>query len=251
MPVLTYHHVDMPNSPLPQSYRGLWVAPDLFLAQMAQLFHDGYQSISPDQLKIPLIRNDFSCLPKKWVLITFDDGWIDNVLHALPILKEFHFSATLFLSTANLRDFSDKASSTLHGPMMSIADVQKWLSAGCFVESHTCTHPHLNEISRDDVYKELLDSKKTLMDLFNVSSNWLCYPYGHFNREVAQIANDVGYLGAFSTIRDNRFSASQRFWIPRVQVMNDTSPNKMAYLDSWLYHFIHFRKNKKRFGEFL
>lgn len=89
VPVLMYHHV----SPAP----GLvTVSPAIFRAQMAWLAAHGYRSAGTQELAAFLAG---APLPDKSVVITFDDGYLDNYLYAHPVLQEFGFRAVLFLIT--------------------------------------------------------------------------------------------------------------------------------------------------------
>ena len=89
-----YHHV----SPAP----GLvTVSPATFRAQMSWLARHGYRSVGADDLAAFL---EGQALPAKSVMITFDDGYLDNWVHAHPVLAELGLSATLFVVTGWLGD---------------------------------------------------------------------------------------------------------------------------------------------------
>lgn len=247
MPILTYHHIAKPPE---GKHPGLWVEPHVLQSQL-QWFKDcGYVTITPADLEAPLLRGDTSRLPKRWLLITFDDGWQDNLHNALPVLQKLGMKATLFLSTGLMREHNSAQPTFEGGITMSQVEVQQWLDGGMQVESHTVSHPHLTEVPHDQVRYELTKSRQDLHDLFGIDSRWLCYPYGHFNRDVARIAQKCGYIGAFSTMRDNRFNIGQRYWLPRIHVCNDNRPRRLVYTCTWLYHFLHKRKNRRRYGDY-
>ncbi len=248
MPILTFHHIGTIPADTPKAERGNWITPDLFRAQLQWLMWHNYKPLQLNDLVKSLDNDDMSLLPKRWMILTFDDGWRDNYLNALPILKELGLSATLFIVTRKIESDDDAMRAKI---MMSKAEVREWLSAGSLIESHTQTHPHLDTLSVPDVRAEVVGAANDLREWFGLDTRWLCYPYGHFTAEIAAIIKELGYHGALSTIRDNRFTAKQRYWLPRVQVMNDTQPERLAYMDSLLYHFIHQRKNKRRYGEFV
>src|SRR5690606_6244937 len=112
--------------------------------------------------------------------------------------------------------------------------------------SHTVSHPRLAKLSGDEVKRELEQSRDELAAITGSAPRWLCYPYGSFSPQVADIAREAGYAGALSTIRDNRPKASQRYWLPRVMIMGDTAPARLRYMLSPFYHYLHNWKNRKR-----
>src|SRR5438105_15852573 len=89
LPVLMYHHV----SPQP----GLvTVDPQTFCAQLSWLTRHDYHSVTSDDLAAFFAGRR---LPEKSVLITFDDGYLDNSVYAYPLLREFGLHPLLFLIT--------------------------------------------------------------------------------------------------------------------------------------------------------
>nr|MDQ6882249.1 polysaccharide deacetylase family protein [Pseudomonadota bacterium] len=92
IPILTYHQVDRPP-PRGVPYRGLVVAPDAFARQMALLRMLGYRGLSMTALE-PYLRGDQA---GKVVGITLDDGYVNNLEHALPVLRRHGFSATCYI----------------------------------------------------------------------------------------------------------------------------------------------------------
>ena len=94
LPVLMYHHI----SPKP----GLVTcSPENFRAQMEWLAKNGWKTLSTATFATALASGQ---LPKKSVLITFDDGYLDNWIYAHPVLQEFGLQATIFLITGWIGD---------------------------------------------------------------------------------------------------------------------------------------------------
>lgn len=94
LPVLMYHHV----SPTP----GLvTISPENFRAQMAHLARNGWRTVGTTELAA-FLRGE--PLAEKSVMLSFDDGWLDNWLYAHPVLQEFGLTAVLFLITGWVGD---------------------------------------------------------------------------------------------------------------------------------------------------
>ena len=84
--VLLYHRV----TSLPADPEMLAVTPDNFRAQMRHL---------KDTIPVVRFEEDWTTVKKPSVAVTFDDGYADNVLEALPILEDLGIPATFFVST--------------------------------------------------------------------------------------------------------------------------------------------------------
>lgn len=94
VPVLMYHHID------PDGDGSASITPELFRAHMSALSQAGYAALFPDDLAAYV--NGEAPLPKKPVVITFDDGYLSNYQYAYPILKETGMVATIFVIGATV-----------------------------------------------------------------------------------------------------------------------------------------------------
>lgn len=241
MAILTYHHIgDCPEGEV--KHRGLWVSQELFARQMEWLHRHGWQSISLSELGRAL--SGHAKLPRRWVAITFDDGWRDNYSHAMPVLADLGLRATVFLVTSQIAhaDFAGRQ-------YLSTEEIARMRSRGFEFGSHTHTHCRLTTLGEEQARQELELSRQTMSRLLGETPAWFCYPYGNFSRRVAELVREAGYDGALSTIRDNRLTQEQRYWMPRIMVMNDTPPQRLRYMLSPLYHLVHLAKNRKRWKE--
>jgi peptidoglycan/xylan/chitin deacetylase (PgdA/CDA1 family) len=123
--------------------------------------------------------------------------------------------------------------------------------AGMTLGSHSVTHPKLAKIPLEQARTELIESRRTLDELTGRPTNWLCYPSGSFNPELARAAQRCGYLGACSVIRGNRVRADQLFWLPRVMIKYDTTLRRFAYYFTPVYQWSHHFKNRNRWKPYL
>ncbi len=247
MAILTYHHIgECP--PGQENHRGLFVSTELFRAHLAWLKDRGYVSVSLDAIADAISSK--APLPRRWVAITFDDGWRDNFTEAFPALREAGFSATIFLITNQV---ARARPSNQWDDYLTLADIKVMSAAGIEFGSHTHTHPRLtklesgsNDTEAGTVMFELAESRRRMKEELGLMGDWFCYPYGNFAPRIAQLVRKAGYCGALSTIRDNRPASGQLFWMPRVMIMNDTDPKRLGYMLSPWYHWVHALKNKKR-----
>jgi peptidoglycan/xylan/chitin deacetylase (PgdA/CDA1 family) len=124
--------------------------------------------------------------PGKAVAITFDDGWRDNYVHALPIMGRYGFPVTVFLVSGRigLREY------------LGWPEIREMRAAGFGFGAHSVSHPRLTEIAPDDARGEIVGSKKAIEDGLGEEVSLFCYPYGFFNRSVRHMVEEAGYLGA-------------------------------------------------------
>lgn len=181
LPVIYYHAIKV----LPKNELGM--PPAEFEKQMAYLAKEGYHSISPQQLYDYYYRN--GSLPSRPILITFDDGYMDNYTTALPILQKYGFKATLFLIVKKVGDRD----------CLTWKEVKELDQAGWDIQSHTLTHPDLTTLDAKTLKHELAASKATLEKELGKPILFFAYPSGKYNDTVVQAVKNAGYLMAFST----------------------------------------------------
>ncbi|MFH1287879.1 MAG: polysaccharide deacetylase family protein [bacterium] len=173
----------------------LRVSPKKFRRQMRFLKEKGYQSISFSDLVnyFETGRMDVD----KPVIITFDDGYKDNYINAFPILKEFGYKAVFFIVTAfineeSLWNIEDKEK------LVNWDDIKEMFNAGMEFGSHTVSHPLLVKYSRENLFNEIGDSKRTLEKILGTEIVYFSYPFGKFDEEAEKAVKKCGYKIACS-----------------------------------------------------
>jgi peptidoglycan/xylan/chitin deacetylase (PgdA/CDA1 family) len=241
--LLTYHHIGdvAPDSPS----RNLYVPPDQFRAQLAWLRSKGFQGVSLRHVREELLKQAIH--GGRAVAITFDDGTADVYQNAFPILREFDFTATVFVITDTLEQTQEQETQD----HLTREQILEMAHEGISFGSHSCSHKRLTELSNRQALNEICNSKKALEELLQRPCDWFCYPYGNFSLEIIEMIKHAGYLGAVSAMRDNRNRPKYLFYLNRVMVMHDTSPTRFKYYFSRLYHLRHFLKNKERWGQYV
>ena len=223
--VLNYHQIASGNNPLSVSVSD-------FDTQMKFLVDSGCITISPDELYSGL--NGEIELPPKPVLITFDDGYRDNYENAFPILKKYNLRATIFV----IPSFTD-----VYPGYMTWAQLKEMEASGVTIESHTLTHPKLEELPDDEIRNELLNSKNLLEEQLGHPVEFLAYPTGTYNLHIAGIAQDLGYKGAF-TIKYGVVDVGSNFFaLERVPIFNTNADTMKDF-----YERIAWRQSFEEFG---
>lgn len=209
--VLNYHQVDNKHTPLA-------VPINDFEEQMKFLSESGCITITPDELYAGL-NGDIE-LPPKPVLITFDDGYIDNYTNAFPILKKYGLRATIFIIPAF---------TSVYPNYLTWEQLKEMEANGITVESHTLNHAKLEELSDDEIRNELINSKNILEEQLGHPIEFLAYPTGTYNLHIAGIAQDVGYKGAFTIKYGVVDKGSNLFALERVPIFHTATTMKDFY----------------------
>ena len=219
IPILTYHHTEQaPPKGFPM--RSLWVTPSSFSAQMRWLARLGYTGLAMSEL-MPYLRGEKK---GKVVGITLDDGYQSNVSHALPILKQYGFSATCYVVSGRLGQYNERDATLgmAKAALMGVQEIRRWVDEGMEVGSHTCSHADLSQLSLAEARHELLQSKSDLENLLQKPVTQFCYPYGHFSPEHEVLVSQAGYEAATTTHRGRACATDRMTALPRVPVVRST-----------------------------
>lgn len=183
VPVLYYHSVKE------SADNEVTITPENLKTQLKYIKDEGYITLTLNELKEYLLNN--SPIPNKSIVITFDDGYMDNYYNAFPILKDFNMVATIFCIT-----------SALDGNYyLSKEAINEMSSYGIDIQSHTVNHPNLDKMTYDEQLTELKESKKSLESMTGKKVYSIAYPFGDFNDDSIQAAKDAGYILGFTTQR--------------------------------------------------
>lgn len=214
--VLMYHSVCYDDA-------YLTVTPENFQKQMKWLTKRGWRVLSLSE-SIELEDSERA----KTVVITFDDAFESIREHALPVLRDLQFPATIFVPTDYVgKVMSDRQGVTL--PVMSWSELQQLANDPLFtIGSHTSTHPTLPDLSESEIRQECIDSH-TALSKAGIDVQLLAYPKGRYNELVIQIVPEY-YYAACSTIPDRMTGLSNQYALPRREVNRLTNFGKFLWL---------------------
>ncbi|MFF3487028.1 polysaccharide deacetylase family protein [Streptomyces sp. NPDC002701] len=191
VPILMYHAVaKAPND----ATRALSVTPEAFSEQMALLSGSGFSPIGTADLARGWRTS--GPLPERPVLVTFDDGYEGVHRHALPVLAEHGFAATLFVSTGWLRGEHDTGGGL--DEMLGWDQVRELATHGVEIGGHSHTHPQLDQLSDDALRFELLRCREIITAELGVRPASFAYPYGYSSRRVRGIVREAGFAQALA-----------------------------------------------------
>ena len=217
IPILTYHYIGLnPNPGKDPGRDNLSVAPDLFDDQLGYLAQNGFTTISLDTLYAGLHGG---LLPTKPVVITIDDGYIDFYVNAFPIIKKYNMKVTAFIPTQLVGT----------SYYMNWSQIKELQASGLIsFEAHSLHHPNLTQLSNDQAYTEIYQSKLELEAQTGVPSNFFAYPFGASNSLDWDLVKKAGFVGAVGTWFGRIETEGNIFDLPRIKIVGGTSVEEFA-----------------------
>lgn len=226
IPVLMYHRIGPSHN---ARERRFCVTPKQFAQHMQLLADKGYQACSCDEF-IGWLRGDIT-LPDKSFHITFDDGYMGVYEHALPVLHELGWPATMFLVSgliggSDIWCQKENHSSAGH-PLVGLSEIEAMQKNGFCFYSHSRSHADLTALSDQALQQELRESKADLESLLGIPAPFLAYPYGRYDEHTVKAAQAAGYEAAFATRSGFNRIGQDPFRIRRIDVFGTDTPRQL------------------------
>jgi peptidoglycan/xylan/chitin deacetylase (PgdA/CDA1 family) len=215
VPILMYHSISPADSNASHPYYEINTATDIFRLHMGILKKQGYTAVGLETL----VGNTSPQDGGKRVIITFDDGFRDFYTTAFPILREFGFTATVFLPTQFIGSNSPGLRDKYH---LSWQEVRTLADQQIEFGSHTVTHCLLVNENESRVSKELKESKKVIEDQIGQKIYSFAYPYAfpdHRKKFTASLRTkliETGYSCGVTTKIGLANSGDDRYFLKRI-----------------------------------
>ncbi|HML83133.1 MAG TPA: polysaccharide deacetylase family protein [Thiomonas arsenitoxydans] len=241
--VLMYHRVAHLAA-----YDQLTVSPARFAQQMQELsshkvvsLEDGLRAIQAGPLRKPLFA------------VTFDDGYLDNLTEALPILQRYRIPATIFVTT----QFCDQAlSHPRYGSQPTERLHLNWdevialaRSPGITIGSHTRTHPYLPTISDALAQQEIATSRSEIAAHLQQPVQYFCYPSGDLSPRELQLVRQAGYAAAVSVAPGVNRRDADLFQLKRTEITDrdDMSQFRLKIAGAFdpIHRLLHARRTRR------
>jgi peptidoglycan/xylan/chitin deacetylase (PgdA/CDA1 family) len=189
LPILVFHKIGPvpPASNFPRNY----VRPEQFDALLGSLRSAGYEGISFDQYLAH--RRGEGTLPRKPILLTFDDGYRSNAEVAVPILRKHGFSATIFVVPGRFGGWNEWDAEDVQEPLLTVDEIRELRDQGFHFGSHTMTHVRLTAATPDVALRQLRESREALEALLGEPVRTICYPWAQHDATVRALAREAGY----------------------------------------------------------
>ncbi len=218
VPILVYHNMDaQPKGRLVQSAAS-------FEQQMRYLKTEGYRTLTlAEFLEFTRLNRQ---LPKKSVVLTFDDGYKSFKQFAYPVLKELGFTATLFVYT----DYVGAGRNAL-----SWSDIKALQAEGFDIQAHSKTHGDLRRAPGETqaqfdqrMQAELAQPRELFRRQLGQAPETIAYPYGRWDADVLKHVKGAGYVAAFTVRRQGNPAFVSPLTIHRSQIYADMTLDDFA-----------------------
>jgi peptidoglycan/xylan/chitin deacetylase (PgdA/CDA1 family) len=249
--VLMYHRV---VQELPEKYNH-WhhVTVTEFRKQLKLIDRLGYTPITFTDYK--LYKEDKLTLPSKPIILTFDDGYMDTFENAIPIMMEKGMKGVVFVmgNRKLTRAEWDERDEEDICPLMTNKQIKITRRLGFEIGSHAMRHVVLSELTDFEANYTIRKSKEEIESILQEPIHSFSYPYGQFDKRIAQIVSDSGYLFACGVYTGSPKFGKTMFDFRRLAINQHTSIQSFAlklitpyqYVE-WLYHrFKSFKGNTK------
>ena len=220
IPILVYHQIER-APPKGQKFRSLCVAPKAFARQMAMLDFLGYRALSMTAL-VPYLLGEKS---GKVVGLTFDDGYLNNLTYALPVLQKFGFSSTCYAvsSLAGKTNSWDAGLGMKQTQLMNPTEMAQWVAGGQEIGSHTQTHVDLTAVDDGVATSEVVQGAQDLQLMLQRPVKHFCYPFGRYESRHVDMVAAAGHATATTTVRGRCHAGSPLLELARVPVLKSTT----------------------------
>ena len=215
LPILRYTQVAENGT----AARARWrVTPRQFELQLRYLRDAGFHSVSLAAWRAAMAHR--RPLPGRAVLITFDDGYIDFASEAWPLLRQYGFSALVFVVSERVGGKNDWDPSAAAGDaLMDWNALRRLQSEGLEVGSHSATHPRLSSLPVADVVREAATSKTAIERELDRPVSAFAYPFGDHDAAIQHLVGACGYDQGFTCFPSGRASLNGRLLNqPRIEV---------------------------------
>lgn len=192
-------------------------------------------------------RRPLAEFPRRPLILTFDDGYQNNLTLAKPLLEEFGFKAVLFLLAEKDLPFNawdDGASPQI--PLMTPEERRGLARSETFeIGSHGFHHARLPQMSDDEALRELGDSKNALAAEFGRPIRTFAFTYGDIDDRSPRLAFFAGYDYAVNTDRGAVLLEEDPWSVFRINVFPEDGFFTILKKISSSYRWRYLRKRQR------
>jgi peptidoglycan/xylan/chitin deacetylase (PgdA/CDA1 family) len=217
VPILMYHVIAPPPAAAP--FPGLYVPAPEFAAQMRALARAGYHAVTLDEVRRAWLGLDG--LPRRPIVISFDNGYRTQFTAALPVLRRLHWVGDENLQLAGLPPSQGG---------LSDRQVKALVAAGWELDTQGYSHADLPALDASGLARQV-DLGATLIERrFGVRPHWFCYPSGRYDAAVIAAVRAAGFVGATTVVPGWADRTDDPYTLPRLRVLGGTSPAALLAL---------------------
>ncbi|MCF7802583.1 MAG: polysaccharide deacetylase family protein [Candidatus Marinimicrobia bacterium] len=221
--ILLYHRIVEDKKLLKTDTANLCTHVDQFRYHLEILEMFGYTPITLHDYQLYLQGEVH--LPRKPIIITFDDGYLDTFNLAYPALHERGMTAVFFVLGDRTLEWNewDADISIEPAPLMDDDLIRELHQQGFEIGSHTLSHPDLTRVPEWEAWREIGQSKSNLTELLGEPIHSFSYPYSSVDDKIRSFARTIGYSFACSVYTGPPEFGKEPHEIRRIEIHNDIS----------------------------
>lgn len=212
--VLMYHGVG--HVPRERDPHGMFVTPAAFRDQMEWLLEHGFRPLSEDGY---LAAIDGRPVPRRSVLVTFDDGYLGVGEQAAPILRDLGIPSILFVPSRLLGRTTEWLAAEDRHPVMTVDQLRAVRSTGMAIGAHGLDHRDLSRMDEAELQEHTVGARSDLEAELDAPIRTFAYPFGTHNAAARRAVRAAGYYAGFAVHDD-----AGRFAIARTDVNATDTP---------------------------
>ncbi|MDE3057068.1 MAG: polysaccharide deacetylase family protein [Bacteroidota bacterium] len=234
IPVLMYHRVT--NEIPAKTKHHIYVTCAEFERQLRFLSRKRFSTLRFLDLRDIVEGN--KVLPRKPVLLTFDDGYEDNFTYAFPLLKNYGMTATIFLigDSSIKTNVWDSSSGEPEAKLLEDEQVRAMEEYGIEFGAHSMTHRKLTDITFSECRAEIAGSKSEIEKRTGARVVAFAYPYGAVNADIKKQVMNAGFMFGVATDSGGRNFWQDFFQVRRIPIFPKTSAFAYWKKTSGWYH---------------
>ncbi|WP_421152948.1 polysaccharide deacetylase family protein [Aeromonas dhakensis] len=223
MPVIMYHRFIEHESE--KGVHGTWMPIAMFEKHLRLMKWLGYETLTFRDLadKGFIHRLQYG---KRYLMITADDGYQDNLTRMLPLLEKYGYKAVVYVVTGegyNRWDVEQASNPDTRVDLMNGEQLKALVASGHVeIGGHTLTHPRLSKLAPEQQAYEIQENKRQLETLLGHPLLSFAYPYGDMDESARAQAMAAGYRFAVATNSGPRAMHQDPFRIRRIAIFPRT-----------------------------
>lgn len=224
--ILFYHRVD-------NFHLNDWTISKTRFEEQIDWFQENFDLVSLEECQ-SRIRSGYNDRPT--LSITFDDGYADNCMFALPMLLERKIPVTYFVTAQHTMEQQTFPHDAAEGNPLSpnsMEALRALVAAGIEIGAHTRTHADLGKVSDPKVlFDEVITATRDIESAIDCKINYFAFPYGQYenlNADVFRLCQEHGFKGVCSAYGGLNFIDDDSFHLQRIH-----GDPKIARMKNWL-----------------
>jgi peptidoglycan/xylan/chitin deacetylase (PgdA/CDA1 family)/glycosyltransferase involved in cell wall biosynthesis len=247
IPVLMYHKI--PDAPLASKHQ-IFVTKENFAKHLAYFQQQKFTPITfLDYQEFASARRPLAEFPRRPIILTFDDGYVDNYTNLLPLMQQAGYRGVLYL----LGDFgvrynywdADTDPTEPRADIMDATQKQAFVAADWEIGAHTMSHAKLPELPAAEAAAEIQQSKTALEQALGTEIISFAYPYGALTEQLKDQVQQAGFTYAVATDTGGLHLEDDRMQIFRVNMFpHETTSSLFKKTATWYRRYYRWKRKK-------